>query len=269
MRFYFLLLIALFPLGVIAQNPSLVSSLVPGTYTLNEKSEAQAAKTGGPFGKLVVSAPVNNKCLFHLRYSTGAPANNLGLIKDSLMVYGTKTFYSTTEDPSCRVVFEFTEKGVTITQESTAGSFACGFGRNVHVDGFYARNTTTNPILPTIKTGTRDIEIFWAEWMSWDKPGKATIANLGNGKYSITGKQIGRDKKGYMTMNGTLKMLSATQMEFEGTIISQEAIINKGKISKREGKIQFTKSKRFNKWVSNLQRNWGDQRVDEYITISY
>ena len=269
MRCYFLCLIALFPIAAFAQNPSLVSSIVPGTYTLNDKSEVQAAKTGGPFGKLVVSEPVNNKCLFHLRYSTGAPANNLGLIKDSLMVYGTKTFYSTTEDPSCRVVFEFSEKGVTISQESTAGSFACGFGRNVHVDGVYSRIKPTTSILPSIRTGSRDIEIFWAEWMSWDKPGKATITNLENGKYSITGKQIGRDKKGYMTIDGTLKMLSATQMEFEGTIISQEAIINEGKVCKREGKIKFTKSKRFNKWVSNLQKNWGGQNVDEYITISY
>lgn len=72
-----------------------------------------------------------------------------------------------------------------------------------------------------------------------------------------------------MTIDGTLKMLSATQMEFEGTIISQEAIINEGKLCKCEGKIKFTKSKRFNSWVSNLERNWGGQNVDEYITISY
>lgn len=269
MRLFLVCFTALFSFVSFAQTPSLVSPMVPGTYTMNDKSESQAAKSGGPFGKLIVSEQANNKCLFHLRYSTGAPANNLGLIKDSLMVYGTKTFYKTTEDPSCRVVFEFTEKGVNITQESTAGSFACGFGRNVHVDGFYARNKPTTPMLPSIRTGTRDIEIFWAEWISWDKPGKATITNLENGKYSITGKQIGRDKKGYMTIDGTLKMLSATQMEFDGTIISQEAIINEGKICKREGKIKFTKSKRFNKWVSNLQRNWSGQNVDEYITISY
>lgn len=255
------------PLAILAQAPSLVAPIVPGTYSLNEKTEVQASKTGGPFGKLVVSEPVNNKCLFHLRYSTGAPANNLGLIKDSLMVYGTKTFYKTTEDPSCRVVFEFTEKGVTITQESTAGSFACGFGRNVHVDGFYARNKVAS--LPAIRTGTRDIEIFWAEWMSWDKPGKATITSVGEGKYRISGRQPARDKKGYMTIEGTLKMISASEMEFDGTIISQEEIINEGKICRRTGKIKFSKSKRFNKWVSNLQRNWGDQLVDEYITISY
>lgn len=269
MRHLLLFLVTLFPCVIIAQTPSLVSPIVPGTYTLNDKTEVQAAKSGGPFGKLVVSESVNNKCLFHLRYSTGAPANNLGLIKDSLVVFNTKTFYKTAEDPSCRVVFDFTEKGVSITQESTAGSFACGFGRNVHVDGFYARNKPVTASLPAIRTGTRDIEIFWAEWMSWDKPGKATITKLENGKYKITGKQLGRDKKGYMSIDGTLKMVSASQMEFEGTIISQEEIINEGKLCKREGKIKFTKSKRFNKWVSNLERNWGGQNVDEYITISY
>lgn len=193
MRCYLLCLIALFPLAVIAQTPSMVSPIFPGTYILNDKTEVQAAKTGGPFGKLVVSEPVNNKCLFHLRYSTGAPVNNFGLIKDSLLVFGTKTYYSTAEDPSCRVVFEFNEKGASISQESTAGSFACGFGRNVHVDGSYTR-TKVAP-LPAIRTGIRNIEIFWAEWMSWDKSGKATITSLENGKYKITGKQIGRDKK--------------------------------------------------------------------------
>jgi len=267
MRLFFLNCISLIPICIAAQSSNMVSPIAPGIYSLNERTEAQAAKTGGPSGKLIVSEPVNNKCLFHLRYSSGAPANNLGLIKDSIMVYGTKTFYKTIDDASCRIVFEFNEKGVTITQESTAGSFACGFGRNVHVGGFYHRIPVAP--LPTIKTGTRNIEIFWAEWMSWDIPGKALVTSLENGKYKIIGKQIGRDKKGYMTIDGTLKMLSATQMEFEGTIISQEAIINSGKICKREGKINFTKSKRFNKWVSNLQKNWGGQNVDEYITISY
>ncbi len=267
MRSIFLCGIALIPIYTEAQSSNMVAPTVPGSYLLNDQPEAKAAGSGGPFGKLIVSEPSNNKCLFHLRYSTGGPANNLGLVKDSLMVYGNKTFYKTMDDTSCRVVFEFNEKGVTVTQESTAGSFACGFGRNVHVGGFYTRIPVVS--LPAIRTGTRNIEIFWAEWMSWDKPGKATITELKNGKYKITGKQIGRDKKGYMTIDGTLRMLSAHQLEFDGTIISQESIINGGKVCNREGKIFFSKSKRFHKWVSNQQRNWGGQNTDEYITISY
>lgn len=261
------LLVVLLPIGVFAQSSSLVSAIVPGTYTLNDKTETQAAKSGGPFGKLIVSPAANNRCLFHLRYSTGAPANNLGLIKDSLMVYGNKTFYKTTEDPNCRVVFEFSEKGVQITQESSGSSFACGFGRNVHVDGFYNRIPNTPPL--TIRTGAHAIEIYWAEWMSWDKPGNATISALGNGKYSIKGRQTGRDNKGYMTIDGTLQLISKTQIEFTGTVISQEAIINNGKICKREGKIRFTANPKTKKWVMNKVQKWGEQLVDEYITINF
>ena len=261
----FLLLIA--PLGVFAQTPSLVSPIVPGTYTLNDKTEAEAAKSGGPYGKLVVSAASNNKCLFHLRYSTGAPANHLGLIKDSLMVYGSKTYYRPADDPACRVIFEFSEEGVQVKQESAGTTFACGFGKSVYVDGFYKRNkVTTNPKL---RTGTHDIEIYWAEWMSWDKPGKATITASGNGKYTITGKQTGRDNKGYMTINGTLQLISASIMEFNGTIVSQEAIINGGKICKREGKIRFAANNKQKKWIMNKVQNWGGQTVDEYITINF
>lgn len=261
------LLVVLLPIGAFAQSSSLVSAIVPGTYTLNDKTETQAAKSGGPFGKLIVSPAANNRCLFHLRYSTGAPANNLGLIKDSLMVYGNKTFYKTTEDPNCRVVFEFSEKGVQITQESSGSSFACGFGRNVHVDGFYNRIPNTPPL--TIRTGAHAIEIYWAEWMSWDKPGNATISALGNGKYSIKGRQTGRDNKGYMTIDGTLQLISKTQIEFTGTVISQEAIINNGKICKREGKIRFTANPKTKKWVMNKVQKWGEQLVDEYITINF
>ena len=261
----FLLLIA--PLGVFAQTPSLVSPIVPGTYTLNDKTEAEAAKSGGPYGKLVVSAASNNKCLFHLRYSTGAPANHLGLIKDSLIVYGSKTYYRPADDPACQVIFEFSEEGVQIKQESAGTTFACGFGKSVYVDGFYKRNkVTTNPKL---RTGTHDIEIYWAEWMSWDKPGKATITAAGNGKYTITGKQTGRDNKGYMTINGTLQLISASIMEFNGTIVSQEAIINGGKICKREGKIRFAANNKQKKWIMNKVQNWGGQTVDEYITINF
>jgi hypothetical protein len=261
----FLLLIA--PLGVFAQTPSLVSPIVPGTYTLNDKTEAEAAKSGGPYGKLVVSAASNNKCLFHLRYSTGAPANHLGLIKDSLIVYGSKTYYRPADDPACQVIFEFSEEGVQVKQESAGTTFACGFGKSVYVDGFYKRNkVTTNPKL---RTGTHDIEIYWAEWMSWDKPGKATITAAGNGKYTITGKQTGRDNKGYMTINGTLQLISASIMEFNGTIVSQEAIINGGKICKREGKIRFAANNKQKKWIMNKVQNWGGQTVDEYITINF
>jgi hypothetical protein len=260
-----LLLIA--PLGVFAQTPSLVSPIVPGTYTLNDKTEAEAAKSGGPYGKLVVSAASNNKCLFHLRYSTGAPANHLGLIKDSLIVYGSKTYYRPADDPACQVIFEFSEEGVQVKQESAGTTFACGFGKSVYVDGFYKRNkVTTNPKL---RTGTHDIEIYWAEWMSWDKPGKATITAAGNGKYTITGKQTGRDNKGYMTINGTLQLISASIMEFNGTIVSQEAIINGGKICKREGKIRFAANNKQKKWIMNKVQNWGGQTVDEYITINF
>jgi hypothetical protein len=261
----FFLLIA--PLGVFAQTPSLVSPIVPGTYTLNDKTEAESAKSGGPYGKLVVSAASNNKCLFHLRYSTGAPANHLGLIKDSLTVYGSKTYYRPADDPACRVVFDFSEEGVQVKQESAGTTFACGFGKNVYVDGFYKRNkVTTNPKL---RTGTHDIEIYWAEWMSWDKPGNATITAAGNGKYTITGKQTGRDNKGYMTINGTLQLISASIMEFNGTIVSQEAIINGGKICKREGKLRFAANNKQKKWIMNKVQNWGGQTVDEYITINF
>lgn len=261
------LLLLIAPLGVFAQTPSLVSPIVPGTYSLNDKTETQAAKSGGPFGKLVVSAASNNQCLFHLRYSTGAPANHLGIIKDSLVVYNTKTYYRTTEDPSCRVIFEFSEQGVQVKQESTASTFACGFGKNVYVDGFYKRNITTPT--STIRTGSHDIEIYWAEWMSWDKPGKATITSIGNGKYTISGKQTGRDNKGYMTINGTLQLISSTVLEFTGTIISKEAIINQGKTCKREGKIRFTANSKQKKWVMNKVQKWGEQSVDEYITINF
>jgi hypothetical protein len=183
------------------------------------------------------------------------------------MVYGSKTYYRPADDPACRVIFEFSEEGVQIKQESAGTTFACGFGKSVYVDGFYKRNkVTTNPKL---RTGTHDIEIYWAEWMSWDKPGKATITAAGNGKYTITGKQTGRDNKGYMTINGTLQLISASIMEFNGTIVSQEAIINGGKICKREGKIRFAANNKQKKWIMNKVQNWGGQTVDEYITINF
>ena len=262
-----LAIVTIIPVITMAQRPSSVSNIVPGTYILNNKTESEAAKSGGPYGKLIVSPAVDNRCLFHLRYSTGAPANNLGLIKDSLIVYGNKTYYTPGEDSNCRVIFEFSEKGVQITQSSSGSSFACGFGRNVHVDGFYNRMPNTPPL--TIRTGSHAIEIYWAEWMSWDKPGIATISALGNGKYSIKGKQTGRDNKGYMTIDGTLQLISNIQIEFTGTVISQEAIINNGKICKREGKIRFTANPKTKKWVMNKVQKWGVQSVDEYITINF
>ena len=47
MKLFPLILAMLLPAYHFAQAPSMVSPLVPGTYTLNEKTEAQAAKSGG------------------------------------------------------------------------------------------------------------------------------------------------------------------------------------------------------------------------------
>jgi hypothetical protein len=58
-------------------------------------------------------------------------------------------------------------------------------------------------------------------------------------------------------------------LEFTGTILSQEAIINKGKICKREGKIRFTANPKQKKWIMNKVQRWDEQPVDEYITINF
>lgn len=104
------------------------------------------------------------------------------------------------------------------------------------------------------------------QWISWDKPGTATIAPLDSGWYSIKGLQ--RNKEGdYLSIEGKLKRVSEKQLEFDGTIITQVKHNNRGEPCIKKGKQTFYgKGTRTYYRLQNMENCEGGMLVD-YVDI--
>ncbi len=58
-----------------------------------------------------------------------------------------KAIYKLEEDLSCKITFEFSEKGIKVTQESDDYNSGCSFGHAVKADGFFNKVSSEIPIL--------------------------------------------------------------------------------------------------------------------------
>lgn len=263
MRHFFLAVIFFISNNVHAQTKDIFS----GVYTLNNKTEAQAAKTGGPFGKITVTRVKENTIALKLRYSMGAPSNNLGIIIDTLTIRNNQAIHTSKEDPTCNVVFDFNEKEVKVTQNSGPSSFACGFGRNVHVDGVYKKTSSVSktPVYK-LRTGAHSISI---QWIGWEKPGKAIITDLKNGTYKIEGEQKSKENSDYLKISGIITPVSTNELQFNGSISSQIQIINKGAVCNKEGANTFKSRPNKKYWRLQNTTNCEGGMVTDYIDIYF
>lgn len=263
MKKYFLAIIFLISNSVYAQTKNIFS----GVYTLNNKTEAQAAKTGGPYGKITVTRLKENTIALKLRYSMGAPSNNLGIINDTLTVINNQAIYVSKDDPTCNVVFDFNEKEVKVTQNSGPSSFACGFGRNVHVDGVYKKTAGATPATAfKLRPGVHNITI---QWIGWEKPGKATITDLKNGTYKIEGEQKDAESSDFLKISGIITPVSKNELSFNGLISSKVQWINKGAVCNREGNNTFKAAPNKKYWRLENKINCEGGTVTDYIDIYF
>ena len=91
------------------------------------------------------------------------------------------------------------------------------------------------------------------QWISWDHFGSATVTNK-DGLYSIKGGQNGRGNSDFVTIEGTIKSVYATEFVFDGKIIMQISHINGGKPCARDGEFTFK--------VTGKRKYWRLQQMD-------
>jgi hypothetical protein len=72
-------------------------------------------------------------------------------------------------------------------------------------------------VIPALREGAHN---FTLQWISWDQPGKVQIHKKADGTYIVKGEQRDAQSKSFVTIDGTLKIVSPAELEFTGTIKS-------------------------------------------------
>jgi hypothetical protein len=119
------------------------------------------------------------------------------------------------------------------------------------------------PARDSIKAGTYPITL---QWISWDKPGQASVTPAGKIWYNISGRQI-NDKREYLNIEGRIRRISEKELEFEGTVETRTQDNNGGKPCIKKGTQRFlAKGNRTYFRMENMENCEGNNLVD-YVDI--
>ena len=255
------------PPSTSTNNPSMTERIFPeGKYILYIKRENNKPELNPPNGRIEISKINDSIFTIKLRYVGAAPAKNLGIIQDQIKIIDNKAIYQPKDDSTCSISFVFFKNSVKIVQQSTSSAFACGFGRNVHIDGEYIKLKENPTIKPktSLKEGKYGITL---QWIGWEIRGVVNITDAKNGFYQIQGKQISDNGKDYLEIVGIVNQVANNQIRFEGKIKSVVSYINQGKVCERNGKFTFIHLPGKKYWRLRESANCEGGMVTDYIDL--
>jgi hypothetical protein len=145
---HFLLLFLLFSLRYTSfgQGKRVPLLLNPtGSYRISEKPYIWNGMLTGDSGLIKVKLISTDRIVVSL-FIQKAPRNHEGSFQDTLLYNRHSAVYHHCEDDTfCRITFEFTPRGVNVSQTQANLNFACGFGQGVFADGFYKKVSAKVP----------------------------------------------------------------------------------------------------------------------------
>ncbi|SHM01407.1 hypothetical protein [Chitinophaga sp. CF418] len=121
-------------------------------------------------------------------------------------------------------------------------------------------------VAPALREGAHN---FTLQWISWDKPGKVQIRKKKKSTYTIKGEQRDAASKSFVTIDGTLKVTSASELIFTGTIKSLYESINAGNVCERTGTYHFLAKGARKYWRLQEMENCEGNNVVDYIDIYF
>lgn len=101
---------------------------------------------GNGYSSISIYPETENNILFYVEISFGAPSYNSGALYGRVEFQnGTGTFYTKNDydETGCKLIFKYTDKGLTI--KTIASESNCHFGNGVAVDGFYSKRSEVIP----------------------------------------------------------------------------------------------------------------------------
>jgi hypothetical protein len=138
--FLFLLLLGLqfFAMG---QGKKVTAAFNPtGTYKMGSKT--------GYNGTIRVKLINRDTIVMSLYVCIGPPNYNSGSFVDTLVYQNHRAVYHHAEsDTTCRIIFSFTGKEVSVEQVQPDPNSGCGFGHAVFADGYYKKVSAKVPVI--------------------------------------------------------------------------------------------------------------------------
>jgi hypothetical protein len=127
-----------------------------GTYQLENSAKKKNGDIYGYFGQIQVKKISSDKIVITFEVNKGAPSYNSGSIVDTLNYKDNKAIYTDLEtDSTCKITFNFGNKGITVIEETADYNSGCGFGHAVVANGFFKRISNKVPILTEPLTGRK------------------------------------------------------------------------------------------------------------------
>ncbi len=108
---------------------------------------------------------------------------------------------------------------------------------------------------------------FTLQWVGWHNPGKVLISKRSDGLFNVKGEQ--RSSEGFVTIDGTLKVLSPQELLFEGTIQTMEKSLNKGEVCEKKGVYHFLAKGARKYWRLQEMDNCEGNNVVDYVDIFF
>jgi hypothetical protein len=113
-----------------------------GYYSLDSKTRLDSGETYGYFGTLKVKLIDSARVFVDFYVCKGAPGYNSGSFEDTLFYKNGIAVYTTADDNTCIITFNFnTTGGATVEEKTKDLNQGCGFGSGVAANGFYRRIT--------------------------------------------------------------------------------------------------------------------------------
>jgi hypothetical protein len=119
-----------------------------------------------------------------------------------------------------------------------------------------------------LREGTHLLSVQWISWDDLRHAGKAEVHKKDGDLYSIKGEQRSKDGNDFVTIDGTLKVTSPTELLFEGTIRTQVHDENDGKVCDKTGTYHFLSTQGRKYW--RLQEmDTCDKSAVDYVDIFF
>jgi len=110
---------------------------------------------------------------------------------------------------------------------------------------------------------------FTLQWIGWNSPGKVQIDKKENSIYTIKGEQRSADKTEFATITGTLQVLSARELLFEGKIQTRTNDNNNGEVCDKTGTYHFLATGDRKYWRLQEMDNCEGNNVVDYVDIYF
>lgn len=134
------------------------------------------------------------------------------------------------------------------------------------------RRQTTQSGLTALERKVVGKHMLSLQWISWEYFGTCNITKQPDGTLRCKGEQLSRGDDShigdYLKIDGTVRIVSALELEFTGTIRTKIYHINRGEEVLREGTFTFLSTNGRKYWRLQQMKNPADECTD-YIDIYF